>query len=59
MKEHTVTRVYHALVHGNIPQESGTVNAPIGRNPNNRLKMAVTMKNSKEAVTHYKVLKKV
>jgi len=58
LKEHTVTRVYHALVHGNIPQESGTVNAPIGRNPNNRLKMAVTTKNSKEAVTHYKVLKR-
>lgn len=58
LKEHSVTRVYHAIVHGNIREEAGTVNAPIGRNPNNRLKMAVTPKNSKEAVTHYKVLKR-
>lgn len=58
LKDHTVTRVYHAIVYGNIVEEAGVVNAPIGRNSNNRLKMAVTQKNSKEAVTHYKVIKR-
>ena len=56
IKEHSFTRVYNALVYGHPKNNEGTVNAPIGRNPNNRKKMAVTTKNSKEAVTHYKVL---
>lgn len=58
LKEHTVTRVYHAIVYGNIVEDAGVINAPIGRNSNNRLKMAVTQNNCKEAVTHYKVIKR-
>ncbi len=56
IKAHSFTRVYNAIVHGHPKNSEGTVNAPIGRNPNNRKKMAVTQKNSKEAITHYKVL---
>lgn len=56
IKEHSFTRIYNALLYGHPKEENGTVNAPIGRNPNDRKKMAVTQKNSKEAVTHYRVL---
>lgn len=56
LKEHSITRVYHAIVHGQIKEESGTIDAPIGRHPTDRKKMAVNYKNGKEAVTHYKVL---
>ncbi len=56
IKEHSFTREYEAVVHGNIKTEDGTVNAPIGRHPVKRKQMAVTDKNSKEAVTHYTVL---
>ena len=55
LKEHSITRRYHAIVHGEI-REDGTVNAPIGRNPSDRMKMAVNYKNGKEAVTHYHIL---
>lgn len=55
LKVHSITRKYRAIVMGRI-SEDGTVNAPIGRNENDRLKMAVNYKNGKEAVTHYKVL---
>lgn len=55
LKEHTIHRVYAALVHGNIKEEKGTIDAPIGRHPVDRLKMAVTDKNSKNAVTHFEV----
>ncbi|MTI67612.1 MAG: RluA family pseudouridine synthase [Firmicutes bacterium] len=58
LKEHTITRRYYTLVEGRINEEKGTINAPIGRNPSNRIKMAVTSKNSKEAITHFKVLKR-
>lgn len=58
LKEHSVTRRYLALVHGNLQVESGTIEAPIGRDPNNRQKMAVTDKNSKQAITHFKVKKR-
>lgn len=58
LANHTITRVYHAIVHNNFKEDEGTVNAPIGRDPKNRLKMAVTTLNSKEAVTHYKVLER-
>ncbi|MDD6022400.1 MAG: RluA family pseudouridine synthase [Acutalibacteraceae bacterium] len=53
IKEHTFTREYQCVVYGGFKQESGTVDAPIGRHPTDRKKMAVTEKNSKNAVTHY------
>lgn len=53
-----IERKYLALVEGVIPNESGTIDAPIGRDINNRLKMMVTKHNSKNAVTHFKVLKR-
>nr|WP_079495168.1 RluA family pseudouridine synthase [Maledivibacter halophilus] len=56
LKEHSINRVYYALVNGNIKVGSGTIDAPIGRHPVNRLKRAVVEKNSKKAVTHFKVI---
>ncbi len=58
LKEHSVTRRYIALVHGNIPHEFGKINAPIGRDRTNRQNMAVTKENSKEAITNFKVLER-
>lgn len=56
IKDHSFHRAYQAVVYGNIREDSGTVNQPIGRNPNDRKKMAVTLKNSKNATTHYEVI---
>ncbi len=56
IKDHTVTRRYLALVHGIMVEPAGVVDAPIGRDPKDRKKMAVVTRNSKNAVTHYKVL---
>ena len=56
IKAHSFTRIYEAVVHGNIKEDDGTVDAPIGRHPINRKKMAVTEKNSRNAVTHYHVV---
>lgn len=53
IKAHSFTREYQTVVYGNFKTEGGTVDAPIGRSPNDRKKMAVTQKNSKNAVTHY------
>ena len=58
IKERKVKRTYVALVSGVIQHETGTIDAPIGRCENNREKMAVTSLNSKQAVTHFKVLKR-
>lgn len=58
LSAHTITRAYRAVVYHNFQEDEGTVNAPIGRDPKNRLKMAVTELNSKEAITHYKVLQR-
>ncbi|MGA8942081.1 MAG: RluA family pseudouridine synthase [Thermoactinomyces sp.] len=55
LKEHTIERVYTAFVHGVIPHEHGTVDAPIGRDIKNRQRMAVIRQNSKPAVTHFSV----
>ena len=55
LKVHAITRKYRAIVHGRLT-EDGSVDAPIGRNPNDRKKMAVNYKNGKEAVTHYHIL---
>lgn len=56
IKEHSFTREYEAVVFGNLKDDTGTVDAPIGRNPNDRKKMCVTERNSKNAVTHYRVI---
>ena len=56
IKEHSFTREYRAVVHGNLKEDTGTVDRPIGRSPKDRKKMAVTDKNSRPAVTHYEVL---
>lgn len=58
IKEHSFTREYEAIVYGNLKADSGTVNAPIGRHPVHRKEMAVTSRNSKPAVTHYRVLER-
>lgn len=56
LRAHTITRSYRAIVYNNFSEDEGTINAPIGRHPTNRKKRMVTEKNSKEAITHYKVL---
>lgn len=53
---HSITRTYHAIVYHNLNETVGTVDAPIGRNPYDRKKMAINEKNGKRAVTHYRVL---
>ena len=58
IKNKEITRIYYALVDGIIPHSTGTIDAPIGRDVNNREKMAVTATNSKDAITHFKVLKR-
>ena len=58
LKVHSITRVYHAIVHGVIKEDEGTINAPIGRHEIERKKMSVNYKHGKEAITHYKVLKR-
>lgn len=58
LKAHTINRIYYALVDGNIKEEKGTVDAPIGRHPVDRKKMTVISLNSREAVTHFKVLER-
>lgn len=57
LKQHTLARSYEAIVVGNVKNDEGTVDAPIGRHPKERKKMAVTT-DGKEAVTHYRVLKR-
>lgn len=56
IKNHSFSREYEAVVYGNIKNDTGTVNAPIGRHKIDRKKMAVTQENSRNAVTHYTVL---
>ena len=58
LKEHSINRLYRAIVHGVIKEDEGTVNKPIGRNEKDRKKMACNVTNAKNAVTHYKVLKR-
>ena len=58
LKVHSIKRVYHAIEHGVLKEDEGTVNAPIGRHPVDRKKMSINHKNGKEAVTHYKVIKR-
>lgn len=56
LADHTLARTYECLVVGNFREDSGTVDAPIGRHPTDRKKMAVTQKNSRRAVTHWEVI---
>lgn len=61
LKDHSLARIYHAVVIGNLKETFGTVNAPIGRHPVDRKKMAVIQNDdytSREAITHYRVLKR-
>ena len=56
LKDHTLRRTYECIVRGGFREDSGTVNAPIGRDPRDRKRMAVTERNSRPAVTHWTVL---
>lgn len=58
LKEHSIHRIYYALVEGVVKEDSGTVNAPLGRSEKDRKKRAVTSKNSKEAITNFWVLER-
>ncbi len=59
LAEHSITRRYEALVYDNIKEDEGTVDAPIGRDPKNRLRQAVTdIEHGRRAVTHYRVLER-
>lgn len=57
-KNHTINREYRAIVTGSLPDSEGTINKPIGRSKNDRKKMAINAPNGKNAITHYKVLKR-
>ena len=56
LKDHTMARTYEAIVCGNLKDDSGTVDAPIGRHPTDRKKMCVTARNGRNAVTHWEVI---
>ena len=58
LKEHSIRRIYHAIVYGILPQDDGVIDAPIGRSTADRKKMAVNMPHSKNAVTHYHVIRR-
>ncbi len=58
LKEHSITRRYTAIIHGVLKDETGTIDAPIGRSPKDRKKMCVREKGGKPSVTHYRVLKR-
>ena len=58
LKDHTMARTYEAIVCGSFREDSGTVDAPIGRHPSDRKKMTVTERNSKHAVTHWEVVRR-
>ncbi len=57
LKEHSINRVYHAICYGDVKEDEGVIDKPIGRHPVDRKKMAINV-NGKRAVTHYKVLKR-
>ncbi len=58
LKVHSINRRYHAICHGVLKEDEGTINKPIGRHPTDRKKMAINERNGKVAVTHYKVLQR-
>lgn len=58
IKDHSINRIYKGIVIGNIKEDEGVIETTIGRNSNDRKKMAINVKNGKEAITHYKVIKR-
>lgn len=58
LKDHRITRVYEAVVAGNLKENEGTIDAAIGRHPTDRKKMSTHCRNGKRAVTHYRVLER-
>ena len=58
IKDHSFKREYRTVIVGNIKDDTGTINLPIGRHPVDRKKQTVTTKNSREAITHYEVLER-
>ena len=58
LKDHCVLRIYHAIVVGNLKEDSGTIDSSIGRHPIHRKKMSTTSKHGREAITHFKVLER-
>ena len=58
LKSHSITRRYHAIVHGNLKEDAGTINAPVGRHPVDRKKMSTKAPCGRPAMTHYKVLER-
>lgn len=58
LREHSINRCYHAICHGVLREDEGTIDLPIGRHPIERKKIAVNQTNGKRAVTHYKVIER-
>lgn len=58
LKVHSIKRVYEAIVHGNLKEDTGTIHAPIGRHPQDRKKMSIHAKISRDAITHYQVIER-
>lgn len=58
-KDHTINRIYYAIVYGNVKEDSGDIEAPIGRHKTDRKKFCITQTNSKYAFTHYDVIEKL
>lgn len=58
LKQHTTHRVYHSIVYGNVKDDEGRVDLPIGRHPKDRKKMTVTYENSRNAITNFKVIER-
>jgi 23S rRNA pseudouridine1911/1915/1917 synthase len=58
LKEHSINRIYYALVEGSVREDCGVIDAPLGRSEKDRKKRAVTTKNSKEAITNFWVVKR-
>ena len=58
LKDHTMARTYEAVVCGNLKEDSGTVDAPIGRHPTDRKKMCIAARGGRNAVTHWEVVKR-
>ena len=58
LKVHSIKRKYKAVVHGNLKEDEGVIDKPIGRHDIDRKKMSVNAKHSKQAITHYKVIER-
>lgn len=58
LEQHSITRTYHAIVYNNFTEDTGTIDAPLGRDPRNRLRQMVMEKGGRRAVTHYRVIER-